>query len=110
MQTKYFFLIIFTFTFFQFGYAKENNVDCLILEDENSIICKYSLSRVDYEKNILIQWIEPDKIVTRERNMTIPANHGSVYDYRYIDGRTKGVWTFKVTDNKKEYTTNFTIE
>ncbi len=110
MKTKYFFLYLFTLCFFQFAYAEENNVDCLILEDENSIICKYSVNRVDYEKNIRIQWIEPDNTVTREREMTIPANHGSVYDYRYIEGRTKGVWTFKVIDEQKEYTTNFTIE
>ena len=110
MKAKYFFLCMLSFCFFQFAYAEENNVDCLILEDENSIICKYSVDRVDYEKKILIQWIEPDKQVTREREMIIPANHGSVYDYRYKEGRTKGVWTFKVIDENKEYTTNFTIE
>lgn len=110
MRTKYFFSTILTFCFFQFAYAQENNVDCLILKDENSIICKYSLNRLDHEKNILIQWIEPDKKITREREMTIPANHASVYDYRYIQGRTQGVWTFKVIDDNTTYTTNFTIE
>ncbi|MCD4758049.1 MAG: hypothetical protein K8R39_07250 [Arcobacteraceae bacterium] len=110
MKTKYFFLSILSFCFFQFAYAEENNVDCLILEDENSIICKYSFTRIDVEKNVLVQWIEPDNRVTREREILIPANHGSVYDYRYIEGRTKGVWTFKVIDNQKEHTTNFTIE
>jgi len=110
VRTKYFFLIIFVFCFFQSAYGEENNVDCLILKDENSIICKYSLNRLDYEKNILIQWIEPNKTITREREITIPANHGSVYDYRYIQGRTKGVWTFKVIDKNTTYTTNFTIE
>jgi len=110
MRTKYFLPLILCFCFFQFAHANENNVDCLILEDENSIVCKYSLMRVDHEKNILIQWIEPDNTVTREREMIIPVNHGSVYDYRYIEGRTKGVWTFKVIDEDKEYTTNFTIE
>lgn len=111
MQMRKFFLFFVLFlSLLQTLYAEEIGVDCLILEDENSIICKYNTLRVDYEKNILIQWIEPDKTITRERVVTIPANHGSIYDYRYIEGRTKGIWTFKVIDEGKEYTTNFTIE
>ena len=41
--------------------------------------------------------------------MTIPAYHGSIYDYRYIKGRIKGKWTFKVLDNNSSYKTTFTI-
>lgn len=110
MKIKYFFLYVISTFFFQFANAQEKQVDCLILEDENSIICKYSLNRVASDKNILVQWIEPNGKITREREITIPANHGSVYDYRYIEGRTKGVWTFKVLDTQEEYTTKFTIE
>jgi len=110
VKTKYFFLSIMSAFFFQFAHAEERDVDCLILEDENSIICKYSFTRVAIDKNILVQWIEPNGKITREREITIPANHGSVYDYRYIQGRTKGIWTFKVLDKKEEYTTHFTIE
>lgn len=110
MKIKFFSLFVLFFSLFQFGNAQENNVDCLILEDENSIICKYSLYQVGEERNVLIQWIEPDQTITREREMIVPQNHGSIYDYRYIEGRTKGVWTFKVIDEEKEYTTNFTIE
>ena len=92
-------------------FAEEiNNVDCIILEDENSIICKYTHERVDTPKEIIVQWIDPNNNVSRERDMLIPAGHASIYDYRYKHGRTKGIWTFKVIDNSKEYTTNFTIE
>ncbi len=109
MKIKYFILTLFSFTFLT--YAQANSaVDCIILEDEDSIICKYSHDRVDYNKIITVQWIEPDNQITRTREMIIPAHHGSIYDYRYKNGRTKGVWTFKVIDDNKEYTTNFTVE
>jgi len=90
--------------------ANEKKVDCIILEDENSIICKYSHARIDTEQNITVSWIEPDGTVTRKRDMVIPPFHGSVYDYRYFEGRTQGEWTFKVNHNEDEYTTSFTIE
>ncbi len=88
----------------------EKIADCIILEDENSIICKYTHQRVSYEKSVTFNWIEPDGKITRTKVMIIPAGHGSVYDYRYIKGRTIGKWTFKVTDDSKEFQTNFTIE
>jgi len=96
--------------FLTFANAEENKADCLILEDENSIICKYSHVRISSDKNITIHWIEPDGTTTRTREMTIPAYHASVYDYRYIEGRTKGKWTFKVLDNEDEYTTTFIVK
>jgi len=102
--------LIISFSFAGFANANENSVDCLILEDENSIICKYTLMRVDYEKTIQVQWIEPDGTISRQRDMLIPSFHGSIYDYRYIEGRTKGTWTFKVIDEEEQYTTNFDIK
>ena len=66
------------------SFAHANEVDCLILEDENSIICKYTHDRISEDKNITMKWIEPDGLVTRTRDIVIPAYHGSVYDYRYI--------------------------
>ena len=108
MKLKY--LVLLCSVFLTFANADDKNVDCLILEDENSIICKYSHERVPEDKNITIQWIEPDGTITRERDMKIPAYHGSVYDYRYIKGRTEGKWTFKVIDNQDEYNTTFIIK
>jgi hypothetical protein len=111
MKIKYFMIILLSFTFFTFASAN-SDADCIILEDEDSIICKYTHTRVDYDKKITVQWIEPNEQITREREMIIPSNHGSIYDFRYKQGRTKGVWTFKVIDKDvdEEYTTNFTIE
>ena len=89
---------------------KINNVDCLILKDEDSIICKYSINRLEHDKEINMQWIDPNKKLSRNRTITIPQGHGSVYDFRYITGRQKGIWIFKVIDYKKEYTTSFKLE
>ncbi len=108
MKSKY--LILLSTLFLTFAYAEEKKVDCLILEDENSIICKYSHKRVPVETKITVNWIDPEGEITRARDMIIPAYHASVYDYRYIEGRKKGVWTFKVIDDEKEYLTTFTIE
>jgi len=108
MKLRYLFLLC--IVFLSFVKAQDENADCIILEDENSIICKYTHERVSEDKNITIQWIEPDNRISREREMKIPAFHGSVYDYRYINGRSKGEWIFKVIDEQKEYTTTFVIE
>ena len=86
-----------------------NSVDCIMLEDEDSIVCKYTHDRIPYDHNVFIKWIEPDNTVSREREMTIPAYHGSIYDYRYKKGRTKGIWTFEVIDNNTSYKTNFKL-
>jgi hypothetical protein len=85
-------------------------VDCLILQDENSIICKFETNRISEDQDIVVQWIDPQGDVSRSRNMIVPAGHGSIYDYRYINGRLKGSWTFKVIEKEKEYTTNFELK
>ena len=88
----------------------EPSVDCLILQDENSIICKFETNRTLEDHDIVVQWIDPQGDVSRSRNMIVPAGHGSIYDYRYINGRLTGSWTFKVLDNEREYTTNFELK
>ncbi|RXJ87965.1 hypothetical protein [Arcobacter sp. CECT 8985] len=100
--------LIFTYTFAQ--EEKQEHVDCVILEDENSIICKYLQTRVDYEKKVIFEWIDPDNEISRKREMIIPPEHGSIYDFRYKDGRKKGEWIFKVIDGKKTYQTKFEIK
>jgi len=88
----------------------KNSADCLILQDENSIICKYLHERMEEDKDILIQWINPKGEISRERTLIIPAGHGSIYDFRYIEGRVKGIWQFKVIDSGLETVANFEIE
>lgn len=88
----------------------EAKVDCLILQDENSIICKYESLRSIEDEEIIVQWIDPQGDISRSREMIVPAGHGSIYDYRYIKGRLLGNWTFKVITNEKEYTTQFELK
>ena len=88
----------------------EPSADCLILQDENSIICKFETNRTLKDRKIIVQWIDPQGDVSRSRNMLIPAGHASIYDYRYINGRLKGSWTFKVIENEKSYITSFKLQ
>ena len=89
---------------------ESSKVECVVLEAENSIICKFTQKRVNKDKNIRFEWIEPNGKITRTREMIIPAGHGSVYDYRYIKGRTKGIWEFRAIDEESQYSTNFEIK
>ena len=88
----------------------QTTVDCLILEDENSIICKYEHERSEEDKEILVQWIDPNGELSRERTLLLLAGHGSIYDFRYIEGRMKGIWQFKVKDKDLETSTTFEIK
>jgi len=88
----------------------EPNVDCLILQDENSIICKFETIRNTQDQQIIVQWIDPQGDISRSREMIVPAGHGSIYDYRYIKGRILGNWAFKVILDEKEYITQFELK
>ena len=86
------------------------NADCLILEDENSIICKFEAIRDVKAQIIIINWISPTGEISRTREMLIPAGDSSAYDYRYLDGREGGKWNFKILYNQKEYTSQFELK
>ena len=86
------------------------NVDCLILEDENSIICKFEIIRDENEQQIIIHWVSPTGEISRTREMLIPAGDSSAYDYRYIDGRENGKWDFKIIYRGKEYISQFELK
>lgn len=87
------------------------NVDCLILEDENSIICKFEVIRdINKDQEIIIHWISPTGEISRTREMVIPAGDVSAYDYRYLDGREGGKWNFRVVYNGNEYTSSFELK
>ncbi|MBP7769832.1 MAG: hypothetical protein KA055_01770 [Aliarcobacter sp.] len=86
------------------------NADCLILEDENSIICKFEIIRDEQDQEIVIHWISPTGEISRTREMIIPAGDVSAYDYRYLDGRENGKWNFKVLYKNNEYSTQFELK
>ena len=87
------------------------NADCLVLEDEKSVICKFEVMRDETkEQQITINWISPTGEISRTREMLIPAGDTSAYDYRYLDGRENGKWDFKIIYNNQEYTTKFELK
>ena len=86
------------------------NVDCLILEDENSIICKFEVIRDTKDQQIVINWVSPTGEISRTREMNIPAGDVSAYDYRYLDGREGGKWNFKILYNQNEYSSSFELK
>ncbi|NLO17825.1 MAG: hypothetical protein GX118_06505, partial [Arcobacter butzleri] len=44
-------------------------------------------------------------------DITISAKNSSIYDYRFLDGRDKGTWTFKVLKGEEELaSTTFEVE
>ena len=90
--------------------AYNPNVDCLILEDENSIICKFEVIRDTKDQQIVINWISPTGEISRTREMNIPAGDVSAYDYRYLDGREGGKWNFKILYNQDEYSSSFELK
>ena len=90
--------------------AYNPNVDCLILEDENSIICKFEVIRDIKDQNIVIHWISPTGEISRTREMLIPAGDVSAYDYRYLDGREGGKRNFKIIYNQNEYISSFELK
>lgn len=85
-------------------------VDCLIIKKENSIICKYMNERSEEDRNIDVKWIDPDGNVSRERTILISKGHGSVYDFRYIQGRKLGTWEFVVNDADEQFSTSFELK
>jgi hypothetical protein len=87
------------------------NADCLVLEDEKSVICKFEVMRDETkEQQITINWISPTGEISRTREMVIPAGDTSAYDYRYLDGRENGKWDFKIIYSGKEYSTKFELQ
>ena len=89
--------------------AQEVEVDCLIVKDENSIICKYTQDRSLEDRMVKIHWIDPQGKISRQRDINFPAGHASIYDFRYLEGRISGTWIFKIIDDAKEYKTTFDL-
>lgn len=103
-------LLVSTLAFATDMIEEKNAVDCMVLEVENSIICKYSKDSIEEDKFIRFEWIDPLGVSSRDRNVLMPKGHGSVYDFRYANGRIKGIWTFKATDGEVTYTTTFELK
>lgn len=111
MNKIIFSLFLFSTYLFSAGMTAETNeVDCLVLESENSIICKYVNEKFEDDKFVRVEWIDPTGVISRDRKVLMAKGHRSIYDFRYISGRIKGVWTFKATDAENTYSTTFEIK
>ena len=47
------------------------NLECLILADEDSVVCKFEVIRSDKEQQIVINWISPTGEISRTREMML---------------------------------------
>ena len=79
--------------------AGESSVTCEILDDgTEKIQCTLVTPRKNEARETTFYWhSEAYPQDDRERQLSLPANHGSVYDYRYLRGRAQGDWKITVT-------------
>jgi hypothetical protein len=80
-------------------FAQESTLSCEVVDDGiEKIKCTFVTSRKDETREAVFHWhSESHPQDDRERNVDLPPNHGSVYDYRYLRGRAQGIWTVEVT-------------
>lgn len=95
-------------------YAASHQLECSVVEEDDKIIrCTFSSVRLATDRNVTFFWnSQTTPQDDRERNLHLPAGHGSVYDYRYYYGRAPGLWQVRVADESGETLaeTTFTIE
>ncbi|QOG13003.1 hypothetical protein [Arcobacter sp. FWKO B] len=95
-------ILLLAFLSFNYILAFEPEAECTILEDENSIVCKFTTPAQNIDQTFTIMWINPLNEIDRQRDITIPAHNVSIYDFRYLDGRESGRWKFSVFKNDKK--------
>ena len=99
------------------AFAQESSVQCEVFDDGvEKIQCTFMTPREDVERTVTFQW-HSDAFPQddRERELSLPATHGSVYDYRYLRGRAEGSWNVTVTmtdpdGNETEASCTFVLE
>jgi len=98
-------------------YAQDTSVSCEILDDGvEKIQCKLVTPREEAARETMFEWhSETFPQDDRERSLTLPAGHGSIYDYRYLRGRAQGAWTVTVSlteadGTKTETSCHFQLE
>lgn len=82
-----------------FGFADESSLVCEVIDDGiEKIQCTFVTPRKNEARETTFYWhSESFPQDDRERSITLPANHGSVYDYRFLRGRAQGIWNVTVT-------------
>ncbi len=79
------------------------------IDADEKITCKLLTKRVNKEREVAFEWKSPNGKDDRKREMTLPANHASIYDARSKKGRVKGVWKVEVELDDEAVTTSFVI-
>lgn len=105
--------------FISFLFANQNgnvesynpNIECLILEDEDSIVCKFEVQKdEENSQKVTINWISPNGEISRSRELEVAPQNASVYDFRYLDGREKGLWSFVIIYKDSQYSSSFELK
>jgi len=87
-----------------------NYVKCKVEKDNDRIYCTYHQERVNFQKEVEFNWQNPKGKIERTKSFVIPKRHASVYDYRFYNGRTKGLWSVYVNDGDEEFKTTILID
>lgn len=80
---------------------KNNELDSesiKVRESDDKIYFFFKGEKLDKSRFIKLEWISPSGKVDRERSKMIQSGKNSFEDYRFKDGREKGIWTLKVTE------------
>lgn len=79
--------------------AAEDRLYCEVQNDSiEKIICTFETLRKDEKREVTFFWhSETQPQDDRERTVALEANHGSVYDYRFLRGRAEGIWNVTAT-------------
>lgn len=80
------------------------------LDQDDKITCKLMTKRLNKDRTVEFVWNPPSGNDKREREMTLPANHASIYDAREKRGRVKGKWVVEATIEGEEVSTSFIID
>ena len=81
----------------------------ICIDADDKITCKLLSKRVNKEREVAFEWKSPNGKDDREREITLPANHASIFDARSKKGRVKGKWEVEVKLDGEEVTTSFVI-
>ncbi len=95
--------------------AQLGTLQCSVSQEVASkIICRLETQRKSFERDVVFLWhSEEYPQDDRERSITLRANHGSVYDFRFLHGRAQGLWTVSATiddDLETEVSYSFTLQ
>lgn len=82
----------------------------ICLDEDDKITCKLMTKRLNKDRTVEFVWNPPSGNDKREREMTLPANHASIYDTRGKKGRVKGEWLVEATVDGEEVSTTFVID